>query len=643
MFLQRPVTAFKRIAMMSFNCQFSRLYLERYRLRNAMLVVGLLIVSSAAGAMALAKGVDGETSGALDLWTMSVGMLGGLALFLYGMEQMADALKALAADRLKDILKRLTSNRFIGAITGALVTAVIQSSSVTTVLVVGFISAGVLTVSQAVGIIFGANIGSTFTAQLIAFKVTKLALLMVAGGFAMLFISRKDRVKQYGAMIMGLGLVFFGMSLMSDAMKPLRTYSPFINLMTRMEIPVLGILVGAVFTGMIQSSAATTGVVIAMASQGLITLTGGIAIIFGANIGTCATALLASIGKPRNALRASVIHILFNVLGVVLWMGLIDKLAELVKIVSPVAQGLAGTEKLAAETPRQIANAHSVFNVANTLIFLPFGPLFARFVNVILPDKEVEVDAKTGLAVEFKTKFIDRDLLTVPSIALEQARNEIIQMAGLVEGLIKDVIPGFKSGDPKTAELMLAREAEIKYLGKELEQYLIEISRCNLNQQQSELTAQYMDINSDLKHIGKIVRKDFIMLLHRKVEADEVFTAEEQGKMLEYNKIIMDNLSKAIRAFSGDNAQLAREVIRAKPLVVKQLRDYRALRFELSKEENGKSVASRDAHLDLADFLRRVYAYSEAIAFTMLEGYLDGRKGEGERPEKKELAVAEAV
>jgi phosphate:Na+ symporter len=631
----------QRDAMMSFNCQFNGLNSGRNSLRNSMLVAGLLIISSTAGALALTSGGSGEASAPLDLWTMGVGMLGGLALFLYGMEQMADALKALAADRLKIILKRLTSNRYIGAVTGAIVTAVIQSSSVTTVLVVGFISAGVLSVSQAVGIIFGANIGSTLTAQLIAFKVTKLALLMVAIGFAMLFISRKDQVKQYGAMVMGLGLVFFGMSMMSDAMRPLRTYSPFIELMTRMEIPVLGILVGAVFTGLIQSSAATTGVVIAMSSQGLITLTGGIAIIFGANIGTCVTALLASIGKPRNAIKASIIHILFNVFGVVLWVGFIDRLAELVMMVSPVAEGLSGAEKLAAETPRQIANAHSIFNVANTLIFLPFGALFARLVEILLPDKEEEIDADTGLAVEFKTKFIDNDLLTVPSIALEQARNEIVRMAALVKGVVDDVLPVFMENKPKAAELMLAREEEVKYLGKELEQYLIEISRRNLNQQQSELSAQYMDINTDLKHIGKIVRKDYTQLLRRVAATEIKFSPQEHDKLLKYNSIVLENLGKAIAAFSEDSAGLARDIIRAKPTVVKQLRDYRALRFELSKEGNGEAVASRDAHLDLVDFLRRVYAYSEAIAFTMLEGYLDGRRDD--RPEKIKPAMAEAV
>jgi len=320
---------------------------RRFRVRNAFLAAMLLVCATGAATMALTDSSGGEVAEALDLWTMCMGMLGGLALFLFGMEQMADALKALAADRLRDILKHLTTNRVMGAVTGAIVTAIIQSSSVTTVLVVGFISAGILSVSQSVGIIFGANIGSTFTAQLIAFKVTKLAMLMIAGGFGMLFISRRDQVRQYGAMLMGLGLVFFGMSMMSDSMQPLRSYSPFINLMLRMEIPVLGILIGTIFTGLIQSSAATTGVVIAMASQGLITITGGIALVFGANIGTCATALLASIGKPRNALRASLIHILFNIFGVLLWVGFIDQLAILVTWMSPTAEGLSGAEKLA--------------------------------------------------------------------------------------------------------------------------------------------------------------------------------------------------------------------------------------------------------------------------------------------------------
>ncbi|MCU7860160.1 MAG: Na/Pi symporter, partial [Candidatus Thiodiazotropha sp. (ex Lucinoma kastoroae)] len=242
---------------------------------------------------------DGGTEKGIEWGVMGMKLFGGLALFLFGMEQMADALKAVAGERMKGILAKLTSNRFTGAATGAFVTAIIQSSSVTTVLVVGFITAGLMSLSQSIGVIMGANIGTTITAQIVAFKVTKAALLMIGVGFSMLFASKQDRIKHYGAMLMGLGMVFFGMSVMSDAMKPLRTYQPFLDLMISMENPLVGILVAAGFTGLVQSSSATTGIVIVMASQGFITLPAGIALAFGANIGTCVTAMLASIGKPR--------------------------------------------------------------------------------------------------------------------------------------------------------------------------------------------------------------------------------------------------------------------------------------------------------------------------------------------------------
>jgi Na/Pi-cotransporter len=237
-----------------------------------------------------------ESEQAINWGVMGMQLFGGLALFLFGMEQMADALKAVAGNRMKTILAKLTSNRFMGAITGAFVTAVIQSSSVTTVLVVGFITAGLMSMAQSVGVIMGANIGTTITAQIVAFKVTKAALLMIGVGFSMLFTSKSERTKQYGAMLMGLGLVFFGMSVMSDAMKPLRTYQPFLDLMIQMENPLIGIIIAAVFTGLIQSSSATTGIVIVMASQGFITLPAGIALAFGANIGTCVTAMCRGCG-----------------------------------------------------------------------------------------------------------------------------------------------------------------------------------------------------------------------------------------------------------------------------------------------------------------------------------------------------------
>ena len=295
----------------------------------------------------------------IDGFMLTMQLFGGLAIFLFGIDQMSDGLKAVAGRGLAKLLGTMTRNRFVGALTGAFVTAVLNSSSVTTVLVVGFITAGIMTLSQSIGVIMGANIGSTMTAQIVAFNVTKYALLPVAIGFGMMFMGKSDKVKYSGSMLFGLGLLFGGMGVMSDAMYPLRTYEPFLDLMAKMANPLLGVLVGAVFTALVQSSAATTGIAIVMASEGLMTLPAGIALALGANIGTCATAVLASIGKPVAARRATAAHILFNVLGVIIWLPFLDQLAGLATSLSPVHPELAGSERLAAEVPRQIANAHT--------------------------------------------------------------------------------------------------------------------------------------------------------------------------------------------------------------------------------------------------------------------------------------------
>jgi phosphate:Na+ symporter len=350
-----------------------------------------------------------------NLWA---GLFGGLALFLFGMDVMTQALKSAAGDYMKDILGKLTRNRFVGVGTGAFVTAVIQSSSVTTVILVGFISAGLMSLSQSVAVIIGANIGTTITAQILAFKVTKLALPIIAGGFLLSLTAKGNQWKQIGMITLGLGLVFYGMSIMSGALNPLRSYEPFVQFMISMQNPLLGAAVGALFTAVVQSSSATTGILIVMASQGLIGLESAIAIALGANIGTCVTAALATIGKPREAVRAALVHTLFNVAGVMIWISFIPQLAELAHWMSPSAEGLTGTDLLAAETPRQIANVHTFFNVINAFLFVGFTTQIARLVEWVIPDRPI-MPQKAMLP-----KYLDDDLLTTPSIALETVRME---------------------------------------------------------------------------------------------------------------------------------------------------------------------------------------------------------------------------
>ena len=564
-----------------------------------------------------AEGTMPSDKNSLHVFTMIIGLFGGLALFLYGMEKMADALKAVAGERLKSVLAKLTTNRVTGALTGAFVTAIIQSSSVTTVLVVGFITAEVMSFSQAVGVIFGTNIGTTITAQIIAFKVTKYALLLISVGFGMLFIGNKERMKQYGAMVMGLGLIFFGMGVMSNAMKPLQSYQPFLDLMAHMDNPILGILTAACFTGLVQSSSATTGIVIVMASQGFITLTAGIALIFGANVGTCITALLASIGKPREAVRAGVVHILFNIIGVVIWIGLIDQLAQMVIWLSPVAQGVSGVEKLAAETPRQIANAHTIFNIANAIIFLPFAKFIARQAEWLVPDKPA-VEAELEAAPVLTTQYLNPELLAMPALAIEQARRAILLMAEVVQGMLADIIPAFMANNMQIIKDVSQREDQVDYLQRQTTSYLTQIAHGDLSLQESELTVQLLHVATDLEHIGDVIAESLVELLVKKAEGDIEFSEEGREELIAYHQRILESYGQAIEAFENDDAALAQAVTKMKPELNRLEYVYRQTHYERLSRELKTSIDSSKIHLDLVDNLRRINSYAESIARTVV-------------------------
>ncbi len=611
-------------------------FIRRQPILRLLFLSSLLVGLVSIQVFALSK-EDADTPSQLDIFTMGMGLVGGLALFLFGMEQLADALKARAGDSLKDVLARLTTNRVTGALTGAFVTACVQSSSVTTVLVVGFITANIMSLSQSVSVIFGANIGSTVTAQIIAFKVTKYALLLVAVGFAASFLGKKEELKQYGFMCMGMGMIFLGMGMMSSAMHPLRSYGPFLELMTQMESPLLAITVAAAFTGLIQSSAATTGIVIVMAGQGLISLPAGIALAFGANIGTCITALLASIGKPREAVRAGLVHILFNVIGVLLWVGLIDQLGKIVVWISPVAAGLTGAEKTAAETPRQIANAHSIFNVVNTIVFLPFAGQFARVVEFLLPDREEEAVTDVTRR-EWTTIHLDPELFAVPSIALEQTRGEIARIAGMVRGIVEDIVPAFISNHVSVGDDILKRQDEVEYVAEEIDNYLLEISRRPLNQEQSAFGTQLMNIATDLEHISDLVRRDLVPLLRRKGEGGIEFSDEGNEQLRGYHRGVLRNFETVMQAFERNSPEEARQVIRSREALTDLGHRYEMTHFgELGSVQEGSREVDH-LYLDVADYLQRINSYAETIAYTMLEGYLDTRGGERKKGGPQPLA-----
>jgi len=547
-------------------------------------------------------------AGAIDWLNLGMGLFGGLAMFLFGMEQMSDGLKAAAGETLKDVLSRLTKNRFMGALTGAFVTAVLNSSSVTTVLVVGFISAGFMTLTQSVGVIMGANIGSTFTAQIVAFNVTQYALIMVAIGFLMLFTGKAENTRHYGAMVMGLGLVFYGMGVMGDAMLPLRSYQPFLDLMVRMENPLLGILVGAVFTGLVQSSAATTGIAIVMASSGLITLPAGIALAFGSNIGTCVTAVLAALGKPVEAVRAAMVHIIFNIAGVLLWVLFIPQLADFIVAISPSSPELSGKARMAAEVPRQIANAHTVFNVANTLLFIGFTTFFARLVEKLVPERPV----KEKIIIE--PRYLEEDVVRVPAMALEQVRLELGHMGGIINEMFTTLRAGVRDEDKQKCNTVLKLDDQVDILHDAILEYMSEIRQEPLSDKESHRFQALMGATVNLQNLATIISDELVGvgtgLIDLQIEPSEA------TRLLIIN--LADKVSHAIehviRAVREDDETAAEEVITIKDEVRRLAEEFLMRQSErIGVQESGHLNLVR-LEMELLDKLRSIYTLAKRIA-----------------------------
>jgi len=544
---------------------------------------------------------------------LTIGVFGGLALFLLGMEQMTDALKAAAGARMQSILGRLTTNRFSGAAVGALVTAVIQSSSVTTVLVVGFVSAGLMTLSQSIGVILGANVGTTITAQIVAFKVTKLALGFIAVGFAMLFLGRQEKLKQYGGILLGLGMVFFGMNIMSETMFPLRSYQPFLDLMVRMENPLLGIIAGGVFTALVQSSSATTGIVIVMASQGFISLPAGIALALGANIGTCVTAYLASLGKPRPAVRAAAVHVIFNVLGVLIWVAFVDHLAEWARLISPVQQQLEGISRLAAETPRQIANANTLFNAANTLLFISFTPLMAKFVTWILPDKE-----KPDEHLIVKPKFLDDELLDTPSLALNLVRMEIGHLGSHIQLMLAQARVALETRDEQLFIEIEKADDAADILHAEIITYLNQVGKRELTKEQSAEFFQLSQVADNLESIGDVLETD-LSSLGRKMITQNMQPSETMLVILTtLYEWICRALEAALKAVQERDQLAAQDVLAMRNQINQQVDaalQRQVSSLALSGEER---LTTLQMEFELIDKLKRIYTLTKRIARRLL-------------------------
>lgn len=545
------------------------------------------------------------------LGPLFMGLLGGLAIFLFGLEQMTDALKSVAGPGMTRVLEKLTHNRLAAALTGAAVTSVIQSSSVTTVLVVGFVSAGIMSLPQSIGVIMGANIGTTLTAQIFAFKVTNYALAIVAIGFTTMFLSKGKQWKMYGSMLLGLGFIFAGMGLMSDATEPLRTHQPFIDLMARMDNPLLAILIAATFTALVQSSSATTGIVIVLAGQGFITLEAGIALAFGSNIGTCVTAVLAAFGKPAEAKQAAAVHLLFNVTGVLVWLPLIGVLASIVQSISPTSPQLDGVERLAAETPRQIANAHTLFNVANTLLFIWFtGPL-ATLVTKLLPRKpEVIPEAA-------RPKFLQEIYLQTPALALASIRRETIRLGEHVIRHAEDARPVVLSGNANQLDAIVKESRTHQRLYDTINEYVRHLAGKSLTPAESRQLAALIAIAGYVQSVGETVAVNFVAIGRQRIEGRIVFGEAS----IEYIDALGMQAYKAfgVALHSLRDPNRAREVIAMKPEIQRLVSEaFEHLGRRLVSHEPNRTLAFR-LETQSVEVLRREYFFAKKIAKAVIQ------------------------
>ena len=417
-------------------------------------------------------------------------LLGGLALFLYGMQMMSTGLEAAAGNRMKSILEKLTSNRVKGVLVGAAITAVIQSSSATTVMVVGFVNSGLMTLKQAVWVIMGANIGTTITGQLIALDIGAIAPLFAIAGVGAIMFIKSEKVHHISSIFAGLGILFMGMDMMGAAMSPLKESEAFISLMTKFDNPLLGILVGALFTAVIQSSSASVGILQALASTGMIPLSSAVFVLFGQNIGTCITAVLASIGMKVNAKRTTVIHLLFNIIGTVLF--------TVICLVTPYVTWI---EAMTPGDPvAQIANAHTVFNIVTTLLLLPFGTHMANIAVRILPDSKKADDE--DLRLKYIRPFESSYAIGHSAVAVSQVRDDVNRMRDMVAKNIRDSFDSLVQYDEKLRKKVSEREEYIDFLNKGISEYIVSLMASEMNMSDSRKINGYYAIISNLERIG---------------------------------------------------------------------------------------------------------------------------------------------
>ena len=573
------------------------------------ILLTLIMIFGAIPSLLMASSSAGSSPKEISIFLMFTSLFGGLGMFLYGMEMMSGGMKIAAGNKMRSVLEKLTSNRFLAVGVGAFVTMVIQSSSATTVMLVSFVNSGLLTFVQGLGVILGSNIGSTITAQIVAFKVTDYALALVAVGALMALFSKKDSTKNIGFVILGFGLLFYGMKVMSDTMKPLRSNPTFNEILISLENPFMGILAGAAFTALIQSSSATTGIVITLASGGSITLEAGIPLILGANVGTCVTALLAGLNASREAKRVAIAHVTFNLLGVALFCFWIPTFAEFISQTSD-------------NIPRQIANAHTIFNILATVVFIPFTPLVGKLIVKYFPDEDINRDISKP-----KVMHLNDDVFDTPTVAISNAQAEIRGVIGLLERVVGSVAKPFISNDSlhdiendeEDFEAGLQNRMEkITFLNNEISSYLIKVNNQDLNDVQSREVFTLVSVVHNINSVKNSVNLRLHDLLIKKESQSKELSDNLIQEVESYHKKIIKQIKRLGKFFEKyDKDKIDKIVSKGKKF--KDLEEKYRIEHIKRSNSNNEDEAQKQIYLDLMDMLKEISIFIDLIAERLSE------------------------
>lgn len=541
---------------------------------------------------------------------MIVLLFGGVALFLYGMNLMSKSLEKIAGKKLEKLIARLSGKLINGVIVGAVVTAMIQSSSATTVMVVGFVNAGIMNLRQAVGIIMGANIGTTVTAQLITINISAIAPIGIAVGVGLILFAKNSKVKVIGEGILGFSLIFFGMSTMSDAVAPVREMKGITDFILKIggggfKNNLLGFLTGLLITAVIQSSAGTAGIMIAMANVGLLPFSSAFPILMGTNVGTCVTALLSSIGANKTAKRAALIHLLFNVIGTVIFMSLLSGIS--VKIITSMTSNPAF----------QLANAHTLFNVVNTVILFPFASLLVKSAERIIPITEKEIRENEMQ----RPLHLDERILTTPKIAMSHVFKEILYLGSVVKSSLLNAVEGLKEKDEEKFNLTFKLETSINEMEKELVDYLILLTNRDIDpHDRASVDIMFNTIN-DLERVGDHAENIAELAVYKASEKLN-FSETATKELDEYISVVMNCFDLALLSLEKNDKKIAQKVVAIEGEVddmEKTLRRQHIERLNKGLCESGAGII----FLDTLSNLERVSDHSSNIAITVLDGYND--------------------